>query len=104
VFSLSETREPLKIIFAFALVGLAVAGLVYAYSAFSDFTRPMTSWDTAVILGSVIVCPPQLLFAWCIDCEVRGWDGFVMYSIIGMLNAFLYGAVGAWIVLRKTKH
>jgi hypothetical protein len=30
----------------------------------------------------------------CIDCEVIGWDGFIMYSIVAVLNAALYALVG----------
>jgi hypothetical protein len=38
------------------------------------------------------------------DCEVIGWGGFIMYSIVGGLNAALYSVIGALVVgLRKTK-
>lgn len=95
-------RKPWKTIVAFALLGLAIAAVSYAHAAFFDYTKPMNVFDFARIFVSVILCPPQLLFAACIDCEVIGWDGFIMYSIIGGLNAALYAAIGACVVgLRK---
>jgi hypothetical protein len=95
-------RKPWKTIVGFALLGLAIAAVAYAYAAFHDYTKPMNVLDFALTSVSVILCPPQLLFAPCIDCEVIGWDGFSMYSIIGVLNAALYAAIGSAVVgLRK---
>jgi hypothetical protein len=91
-----------KIVFGFALLGLAVAGVCYAFAALHDYSKPWTGLDSSLTLLSVIVCPPQLIFAFCIDCEVVGWNGFVQYAIIGLLNTALYVAVGAVVAsLRK---
>jgi hypothetical protein len=49
----------------------------------------------ALWMISMILCPPQLLFVLCIDCEVIGMGGFIMYSIIGVLNAALYAILGS---------
>jgi hypothetical protein len=96
-------RRPWKTIVGFALLGLAIAAACYAYAAFYDYTKPMNGLNSAVATLSMILCPPQLLFTFCIDCEVIGWDGFILYSIIGALNAALYSVVGALVVsLRKT--
>src|ERR1700746_3002623 len=62
-----------KIVFGFALLGLAVAGVCYAFAAFHDYSKPWTGLDSALTLLSVIVCPPQLIFPFCMDCEVIGW-------------------------------
>jgi hypothetical protein len=97
-------RKPRKTIVGFALLGLAIAGASYAYWAFYDYTEPMNGIRFAVATISMILCPPQLLFTFCIDCEVIGWGGFIMYSIIGVLNAALYSVIGALVVgLRKTQ-
>ena len=97
-------RKPWKTIVGFALLGLAIAGVSYAYWTFYDYTKPMNGIRSAVAAISMILCPPQLLFTFCIDCEVDGWDGFIMYSIVGVLNAALYSVIGALVVgLRKTK-
>jgi len=94
-------RKPWKTIVGVALIGLAIAGACYADAAFRDYTKPMTGREAAVVLVSVILCPPQLLFAACLDCEVIGWSGFILYSIIGVLNAGLYAAIGAAIAQRR---
>jgi hypothetical protein len=97
-------REPWKIIVGFAFLGLAITGACYAHAAFYDYTKPMNGLKFAVAAVSLILCPPQLLFGFCIDCEVIGWGGFIMYSITGVLNAALYSVIGALVVgLRKTK-
>lgn len=84
-----------KIVFGFALLGLAVAGVCYAFAALHDYSKPWTGLDSALTLLSVIVCPPQLIFAFCIDCEVIGWNGLFQYAIIGLFNTALYAAVAA---------
>jgi hypothetical protein len=97
-------RKPWKTIVGFAVLGLAIAGACYAHGALHDYTKPMTGREAALGLVSLILCPPQLLFAACMDCEVIGWGGFIMYSIVGGLNAALYSVIGALVVgLRKTK-
>ena len=98
-------RKPWKTIVGFALLGLTIAAVLYVYAVFYDYTKPPTPTDLALGIGSFILCPPTLLFVMCIDCEVSGWDGLIMYSIIGFLNAALYAAIGAVVVgLRKKSH
>jgi hypothetical protein len=87
-------RRPWKNIVGFALLGLAVAAGAYAYAAFFDYSKPTTGLDVALTIVSVVLCPPQLIFGFCIDCEVIGWSGFMMYSIVGILNATLYALIG----------
>jgi hypothetical protein len=83
-----------KTVLGFAFLGLAIAGACYLYAAFYDYSKPTNGFDVAVVAISVILCPPQLLFGFCIDCEVIGRGGFIMYSIIGVLNAALYAMIG----------
>jgi len=75
----------------------------YAYAAFHDNTKPMTVFDFALTTVSVILCPTQFIFVMCIDCEVIGWDGFILYSIIGALNVALYGLVGVAVAHLRQK-
>ena len=77
------------------MLGLAIAGACYAYAASYDYTKPMNGPGETAMLVSLILCPPQLFFAFCIDCEVFGWNGLIQYAIIGFLNAALYAVVGA---------
>jgi hypothetical protein len=88
-------RRRWKTIIGCALLGLAIAAVCYAYAAFFDYAKPMNGFGFAIIVISMILCPPQLLFAACIDCEVFGRGGFIMYSIVGVLNAALYAAIGS---------
>lgn len=88
-------HKPWKIITTFALLGLLVAAASYAYAAFYDYSKPMNGLKFALWATSVILCPPQLLYAFCIDCEVIGTNGLFMYSVVGVLNAALYAAIGA---------
>jgi hypothetical protein len=98
-------NKPWKTIVGFALLGLAIAALCYAYAASYDYTKPTNGFDLALMVVSAILCPAQLFFAFCIDCEVFGWDGFVMYSIIGVLNMAIYAVVGGIVVsLQKDKN
>jgi hypothetical protein len=94
-------RRSWKIILGFALVGLAMAGLSYADAALRDYSKPMNGLDFAMMAASVIFCPAQLIFAACIDCEVVGRDGFIMYSIIGVLNMAMYALLGMIVSLLK---
>ena len=95
-------RKPWKTIIGLALLGLAIAAICYACAAFYDYTKPMNGLRFAMVCISMILCPPQLLFAACIDCEVIGRGGFIMYSIVGVLNAAFYAAIGSVVVrLRK---
>lgn len=96
------TRKAWKTTVGFALLGLAFTGAAYAYAAFYNYSKPMNGFDAALVAISILLCPPQLLFAFCIDCEVIGRFGFIMYSIIGVLNMALYALIGFMVVgLRK---
>lgn len=93
-------RTGRKTIIGLAVLGLAISGICYAYAAFYDYAEP-TNGLTVIL---IIVCPTQLLFLLCIDCEVIGRGGLIMYSIVGVLNAALYSVIGALVVgLRKTE-
>ena len=91
-------RKPWKIIVGFALIGFAIAGACYTLAVFSDYTKAMNGLESTAVTVSLILCPAQLLFTFCIDCEAIGWGGFIMHSIIGVLNALLYSVIGALVV------
>lgn len=97
-------RKPWQIIVGSAFLGFAIAGVSYAYAALHDYAKPMNAFDFTLVVLSMVLCPPQLLFAACIDCEVIGWGGFIMYSIVGALNAGLYAVIASIVLsLRKSK-
>ncbi len=87
-------RKPWKTIVGFAMIGLAITGACYADAAFRDYTKPMNGLESAVATASLILCPPQLLFTFCIDCEAIGRGGFIMYSIPGPILFIQSGSRG----------
>jgi hypothetical protein len=98
-------HKPWHYILGFAVLGLAVAAVGYIYALYIFHWSEPTRLDTTVSILSVVLCPPSLLFAGCIDCEVGTGAGVFMYSASGVLNAVIYGAtIGAWLgYRRKTK-
>jgi hypothetical protein len=83
-----------RIVLYFAIFGFLITGFPYALEVLHDHTK--TPSDLAVTAGisSLVLCPPTLIFAACIDCEATGWDGFIKYSIAGGLNAAFYAVIG----------
>jgi hypothetical protein len=95
--------KPWNSVPGFSALGLTFAGVSYLYAAFSDSSQPMSLVNLLATSLSVILCPTQLFFLMCIDCEVSGWDGFTTYSIIGLLNTLLYAAVGYMVLAARKK-
>ena len=96
-------RKSWKTVLVLVIVGLLIAGAVYLNSVFYDYSKPMSVTQSVLNIATSILCPPTLLFVMCIDCEVDGRGGLIMFSIIGLLNATLYGFVGSLVVARKKK-
>jgi len=88
-------REPWRFIGFLALLGLVVAGACYAYAGIYVPSKPS---DFGLLVVSLIVCPPQLIFVACLDCDAVGWNGLILYTIIGVLNALLYAIIGLLVV------
>ena len=84
-----------RTIAGFALLGLAIAAAIYVYVLTFDYTKPHGPKDLAIGIACFIFCPPTLLFTMCIDCEVSGWGGVFWFSIVGVLNAAIYVAIGS---------
>ena len=91
-----------RAIVIYGLCGFLIGTALYVYSSLFDYTKALTTFDAVVGLVSFIVCPPQLLFVLCIDCEVGGTSGIVMYLLIALMNAALYSAIG-FVVLQLRK-
>ena len=92
-----------KIIFGFALIGLAIAAALYVYALSFNYTKRLTPWDVVVGFVSFIFCPPTLLLAGCIDCEISGWNGVFIFSTVGLLNAALYAVIAAMVLSFRQK-
>ncbi|MGB6823157.1 MAG: hypothetical protein WBE21_13845 [Candidatus Acidiferrales bacterium] len=93
-------RKPWKIIVGLAVLGFAVTACFYLIGTYHDYTK-LTPLDDVLALANIILCPPILLFFWCIDCEYGTPGGVMMYLIMpGLLNAALYAAIGLVIAFR----
>jgi hypothetical protein len=88
-------RKRWKTIVGFAVLGFAITAGFYAIGVYHDFTKPFGLLDDAWVIANIILCPPILLFAGCIDCEYGTPAGLeVNLVIVGLLNAALYALLG----------
>jgi putative flippase GtrA len=97
-----KERENWEIVLGFAAIGLAATAVSYVIAVTFDSIKPDNVFTMTLALVSIIICPAQLPFAACIDCEVNGWDGVVMFAIIGVLNVAIYMVIG-YLVSRSRK-
>ena len=81
----------------FAGLGFLVAVLIWTYSevsARSPHPANVQLWTLFVVL-----CPPSLLSIPFIDTEPGTFDFAIMWFVIGVVNAVLYGTI-AWLLCR----
>lgn len=94
-----------KIVVGFAVLGFAVTACFYAVNTHYDPSKHGFLLNAFALFGNVILCPPILLFAWCIDCEYGTPAGLVTNLMIaGLLNAWLYATIGFFIACRGSKN
>jgi len=88
-------RNPWKTIGGLAALGFAITACFYVLYSYHDYTKSPGTLELVMYAANVILCPPILLFMWCIDCEYGTPAGFeVNLIVVGMLNAALYATVG----------
>lgn len=97
-------RKRWKIIVGFALLGFAITACFYALGTYHDYTKPSGPLDAVLGLANIVLCPPVLLFYWCIDCEYGTPPGVIVFlAMTGILNAALYAAIAFVILFRGRK-
>jgi hypothetical protein len=97
-------REWWKTIGAFAVLGFAITACFYVLYTCHDYTIPLGPLGLVLYAANVILCPPILLFMWCIDCEYGTPAGLeVNLIIVGLLNAALYAMVGIAVARRRKR-
>jgi hypothetical protein len=98
-------RERWKTVAGFAALGFAVTACFYVLWTYHDAAKPFGRLDFVWYAANVILCPPILLFSWCIDCEYGTPAGFqTNLIIVGLLNAALHAMIGIAIArLRRRK-
>jgi len=85
----------------FALLGIVIAAAMYTHYVFYDFTQPASAVDVTIGIAEIVFCPPSLLSALCIDCEVGTSAGLQIWSIIALLNGGLYWIFAAFLKRRR---
>ena len=89
----------------FAVLGFAITAGFYVLGVCKDYTKPFGLLDAVFGLANLILCPPVLLFAWCIDCEYGTPAGFeVNLVIVGLLNALLYAVIGLAVASQRNRN
>lgn len=97
-------RERWKTVGGFALLGFAIAASFYVFYTYHDYAKSPGPLDLVLYAANVILCPPILLFMWCIDCEYGTPAGLeVNLIMVGLLNAALYAMVGAAVARRRNR-
>lgn len=87
-----------------AVLGFAVTAGFYVLGVYTDYTKPLGLLGAALDVANIILCPPILLFAWCIDCEYGTPAGLeVNLVMVGLLNAALYAVIGLAVARRRER-
>ena len=95
-------RTPCKSPWFFAFCGIVIAAAIYTRDVFYfDVTQPASAFDVTVGIAEIVLCPPSLLSALCIDCEIGTSAGLQIWSIIALLNGGLYWLLAAFVKRRR---
>jgi hypothetical protein len=97
-------REWWKTIGGLAALGFAITASFYVVNTYHDYAKSLGPLDFLLFAANVILCPPILLFIWCIDCEYGTPAGVeVNLIVVGLLNAALYAMIGIAVVRHRKR-
>jgi len=97
-------REWWKTIGGFAVLGFVITACFYVFNTYRNFPHSAGRLDVVLDAANVILCPPILLFMWCIDCEYGTPAGVeVNLIMVGLLNGALYAMVAIAVARRRTR-
>jgi hypothetical protein len=85
-------RKRLKLTIGFALLGLAISTVFFAY--FETDPQPGSQamlWAAGL---SLVLCPGSLLFVTWFDVEPQTSAFTVVWVVIGLINVAVYGGIG----------
>ncbi len=100
----SAMRARWKTIGGFAVLGFAITACFYVFNSYRDYSNSAGPLDLVLFAANVILCPPILLFIWCIDCEYGTPAGVeVNLIIVGLLNGALYAMVAIAFARRRKR-
>jgi len=86
-----------KLIWRFAVIGLVVSTLVFAYIQLFGF------FDATLYTLFAAVCPPSLLCIPFSDVMKEKGSSYAIWVLIGLTNTGLYAVIGAAYVGLRTK-
>jgi len=87
-------RKWRRLIIGLAVLGFAMAAIVYASIAFTPVSEPPTQVEIFLGIISVILCPSALLSIPLFDIEPYTIPGAIVWLTIGLINSALYAAIG----------
>ena len=96
-----QTRGWLRV--SLACLGFLITVIFWAYSAFSHYPHVMNVKTAALVITLVVLCPPSLLSLPFWETEPDTMPGIIIWAVIGLINAFLYGSIGALLAKRIWK-
>jgi len=77
-----------------AVLGFTITAVFVTYQLITDVQSPI-SRNPLLMVAFVVLCPPSLLSVPVIDAEVGTSAFYFVWTVIGVLNAALYGGVRA---------
>lgn len=93
-------RTPSRSAFSFAMFGFAITAIFVSYQLLTDLQSSIPRNSTLMIV-LVILCPPSVL-SMATNAEV-GTNGFyLLWTVIGLLNASLYAVIRT-LISRRVK-
>jgi len=85
-----------------AVCGFAITAAFVRYQMLTDVESPI-SRNPLLMIFFIVFCPPSLLSLLFTDAEVGSNGFYILWVIIGVLNAGLYASVRAFISRRLKK-
>lgn len=89
---LTVRRKRHQLTIALAVLGFAIAVVIWAYSELRD-SSPPKPLNFALWTAFMFFCPPSLLSIPLIDIEPGSVDFTILWFVIGVLNSGLYAVI-----------
>ena len=90
-----------RMVLRFAAVSFGIEVVWVVYQMATD-PSPWSSLNDLLSVIFMILCPPVLLTFPLIDVEIGTGGSYVVWMVVALLNAALYGVIGsAYVRMRK---
>jgi len=85
-------RKRRRLTFSLAVIGFAIAALIWTYSELTAHSSPPFNFRLWAVF--IVLCPPSLLTVPLIDVEPGSIDFAITWLVVGLLNSALYASIG----------